>query len=275
MPFLAFDLDAFENCVAIAQGCGLRAEQVSHGLLMLWRHCWRSKTDHVTTAHLKAFFAGADVCEMLLTFGHLEASELGWRVRGAAKYLKVTEARSANGKANSGNLKRGTKQPEIPGSSPVAPRQPPGSAPALTANSQQPLKDSSADKCPADVVELKKPPKPKTPSRQQAFFAEAQRIRCEKHPLLQPERVDDKDIPKLNANLKRPLDAVGVAGATAAWLAYLDDQYAADRRWPWGLFISDWERHHAKTLLIGVATGPPRVPVVAQATPNPYPEQYR
>lgn len=131
MPYLAFDLDAFENCPAIGQGCGLLASQVSHGLLMTWRHCWREKTDRITTAHLKAFFCGADVVEMLLVFGHIEASEEGWRVRGAAKWLKVVDARSANGKANAGNLKRGTK-------SPVHSRQDPGSAPALAASSQQP-----------------------------------------------------------------------------------------------------------------------------------------
>ncbi len=89
MPYLAFDLDAFENCGAVASGCGLREEQVSHGLLKLWRHCWREKTDGITTGHLKAFFSGVDACEMLLTFGFIAATETGWRVRGVEKYLKL------------------------------------------------------------------------------------------------------------------------------------------------------------------------------------------
>ncbi len=148
MPFLAFDLDAFENCANIAQGCGLRAADVSHGLLSLWRHCWRAKTDHVTTAHLKAFFAGADVCEMLLTFGLIAATELGWRVRGAQKYLDIDKARSDNGKkaAANGNLQRGRQDLKKARKSPAGLQQVSStgsnSAPALSANSQQPTANS-------------------------------------------------------------------------------------------------------------------------------------
>ncbi len=79
----------------------------------------------------------------------------------------------------------------------------------------------------------------------------------------------------LNATLKPPLDKVGLAGLTAAWVVYLDDPYAAARQWPWGLFVSDWQRHHAKTLLFPAPTGPPSRPVVPTTAPNPYPEQFR
>lgn len=142
MPYLAMDLDAFENCAHIGNGCGLRAEQVSHGLLSLWRHCWREKTDRITTAHLSAFFFGSNPCEMLVTFGHLEATEAGWRVRGVAKWLKVQVAQSEAGKAHSGNLKRGRKDLQKaenpPGGLRLSSGSPSGSPPALAASSQQP-----------------------------------------------------------------------------------------------------------------------------------------
>lgn len=255
--YLAYSLDAFANCGPIGACCGLPAEKVSHGNLLLWQYVWRTKSDIVTTNHLIGFFFGVNPCEALLTFGHLEATVGGWRVKGAAEWLKVMNAQSNAGKTHAGNLKKGAKTPEtLPAPSRLTPEngvepgpKPAGSLPALPASSQQPLKDYAPPNGDAQVE-----PKPKRPSRQQAFFVEAQRIRCSKHPLLQPERAD-KDVAKLNASLKQPLDRIGVAGMTAAWLAYLDDAYAAARQWPWGLFISDWERHHGKTLLIG--TGPP------------------
>jgi len=151
VPYLAFDLDAFENCAVIGNGCGLQAAQVSHGLLTLWRHCWIKKSDSVTTAHLKGFFFGADVCEMLLTFGHIEATEAGWRVKGAAKYLNLEATRSANGKkaAANGNLKRGSKAPTGPQQTPSTGS---NSAPALSSSIQHPTSTK------AKALAGKKPP---------------------------------------------------------------------------------------------------------------------
>lgn len=141
--FLPFELDLFANCGPIGMACGLPVEKVTHGLLLLWQHVWRTKIDRVTTGHLRGFFFGSEPCEALLTFGVLEATEGGWRVKGAAEWLRVMGAQSQAGKAKAGNLQKGRKDlsgsppasvPEVPVSVP----KPSGSPPALPATSHQP-----------------------------------------------------------------------------------------------------------------------------------------
>lgn len=192
MPYLAFDLDALDNCPAIAAACGLKSSEVSHGLLHLWKWCWREKTDKVTTTHIHGFF-GVNACEALLAFGHIAASADGWRVRGAKKYLKVGEARSRAGKTSQGNLKRGKNPgpsappllvalPETsPGTLPAPagglPENLPGTLPALqpAASSQQPaaVKGSVAKK-PAT-------PDPRAYPLQLALEADFEAVRGEKY----------------------------------------------------------------------------------------------
>lgn len=158
--FLPFELDLFRSCGPIGMACGLPAEQISHGLLLLWEHVWRSKNDRVTTGHLKGFFFGGNPCEALLTFGVLEATEDGWRVKGAKEWLRVMSAQSESGKTHSGNLQRGRK--DLSGSPPAptpkkgeAGDKPDGSPPALPATSHQ---------LPATKEEKPVAKKPATPS---------------------------------------------------------------------------------------------------------------
>ncbi len=143
-PYLSVDFDVLEKVGPAGAACGLSEERVFLALGKLWLYCWRNKTEHVTTTHLLGFFYGVNACEALLTFGFIAATPNGWRVKGADRWLFVQKARSENGKAQSGNLKRGTqpgpgKLPAPPIESPACPRDPPGtpsgSAPALTASS--------------------------------------------------------------------------------------------------------------------------------------------
>lgn len=181
-PYLAFEFDALEHCAPLGAACGLREEQVCLSLLKLWRFCWRSKTDLITTTHITGFFYGTDASKALVAFGFIEANTTGWRVKGADRWLFVQRARSENGlkAAANGNLKRGKKSPvplqQTPNkapkvsSTPPAPLQHPlqhpsstageplqqssNSAPALTASSEQraansELKDPAGKKQPA------------------------------------------------------------------------------------------------------------------------------
>lgn len=139
--FLPYELDAFDAASSIATSCGAPVQNITHGNLLLWRHVWRTKNDIVTTAHIQAFF-GTNACEALVLFNHLEATEKGWRVKGAAEWLRVVTAQSEAGKRNSGNLNRGPRLP--PGSLPAsasksaeAGDKPAGSLPALPATSDQ------------------------------------------------------------------------------------------------------------------------------------------
>lgn len=147
--YLAYSFDALENAPAIATFCSVPVEKITHGSLMMWRHVWRTQNDIVTTAHVRAFY-GCDACEALVLFKQLEASEDGWRVKGAAEWLRVMGAQSDSGKEHAGNLKKGPKPSapafEPPAETPPAPlRLPPPKStqagenlPALTASSQQP-----------------------------------------------------------------------------------------------------------------------------------------
>ncbi len=168
--FLPFELDAFANCGPIGHQCGLRIEQVSHGMLSLWLHVWRTKNDVVTTGHLSAFFFGANPCEALLTFGHLEATESGWRVKGAKEWLRVMSAQSEAGKAKSGNLQRGRQ--DLSGSPPAsalksaeAGDKPSGSPPALPETRDHPPPTSIKS------IAGQKPPAPK-PTRETDLLCE-------------------------------------------------------------------------------------------------------
>jgi hypothetical protein len=111
--YIAFELDAFDDAEAAARAAGTSADVIMAGLLRLWRHCWRHKTDQVVPSQLLGIF-GTSVSPALVAFGFLEELEAGFRVRGAERYLRIQKARSAGGKAASGNLKQNQKPPKKP-----------------------------------------------------------------------------------------------------------------------------------------------------------------
>lgn len=149
MSYLAFDLDALKMVPDCARSSGLSEAELGYGLVRLWSYCWTVKTDRVKPAHLGGFFGGPDrsalICA-LIAFEFLEGDAEGnYRVRGADRYLRITDAQSRGGKRAKNNLRRGTSKPEVePGTSPgclpgVAGEQPEvsrESAPALTPNTE-------------------------------------------------------------------------------------------------------------------------------------------
>jgi len=146
MSYLAVDLDAKTAMPKVARAAGLSVGDVAWGLMELWEHAWREKTDVATGPVLAGCFGGgAATTDALVAFGFLEPTQDGYRIRGASRYLRIQEARSRGGKASSGNLKRGPRKARQPGSAlgslPAAaggqPGSVPGSAPALTASSEQ------------------------------------------------------------------------------------------------------------------------------------------
>ncbi len=125
MSYIAFDLDALNVVPDVAAACGLPAGDVAHGLLKLWAWCFREKTDLVSSTHLAGFFGGKPAGGALEAFGFLHQEDQKWRVRGASRYLRITEARRKGGLAAAKNL--------IPGGPARAQRQPrvqPSSSPA-------------------------------------------------------------------------------------------------------------------------------------------------
>lgn len=154
MPYIAFDLDAISSVPDVARSANTTEGAVAWGLLRLWQWCWRIKTDVVTPDHIRGFF-GCDATAALEAFGFLEAIGDGtFRVKGAARYLRLQEARSRGGHAAKQHLIPGARQKssaQRPAES--QPRDTPetlsalraqnalGFDSALTSTIEQPLKD--------------------------------------------------------------------------------------------------------------------------------------
>lgn len=113
--YIAFELRALEEAANIARSAGVSEDTIIAGMARMWAHGWRVKSAVVQAVHVRGFF-GADVSEALVAFGYLERTDEGLRIRGADRYLRIAQARSAGGKKAAGNLKRGA---ELPGSSPA------------------------------------------------------------------------------------------------------------------------------------------------------------
>ena len=145
MSYLAFDLDALNVARDVGNACAIPEERMTHGLLRMWAWCFREKVEHVEPVQVRGFFGTDEAVAALTAFGFLAADGERLRVRGAGRYLRVSEARSEGGKKAAGNLKRGTKRPgeepeDLPGFAPAgAGREPgplPGCAPALTPSTE-------------------------------------------------------------------------------------------------------------------------------------------
>lgn len=131
MPYIAFELDALAKVPYVAAAAGVDPAKITHGLANLWAWCWKAKSAVVTDVHLRGFF-GCDAAASLTAFNFLELIPLGFRVRGAERYLRVSAARSKGGHAAKGNLNRGRK------SGPAKGVQPAGSAGSQPESSREP-----------------------------------------------------------------------------------------------------------------------------------------
>ncbi len=109
MPYIAFDLDAIGLVPKVARSGNVSEGVIAWGLVQLWEWCWREKASTVTEVHLRGFF-GCDVPDSLVAFGFVVPQEVGFRVRGADRYLRLNEARSKGGHAAKGNLIPGARQ---------------------------------------------------------------------------------------------------------------------------------------------------------------------
>lgn len=147
MSYIAFDLDALNVARDVGAAAGIPEERITHGLLRMWAWCFREKTEHVTDTHVRGFF-GSACAGILLSFGFLAkadgfdcATDITYRVRGAERYLRVSEARSKAGKAraasagrNAGRLTSTT--PAATSTAPAHNQHTTSTAPALTPSTE-------------------------------------------------------------------------------------------------------------------------------------------
>lgn len=113
MPYLQVELDALKRCPDVARVTGLPDLVVTGGLVRMWAHCWECGSDVLRPIQLVALFGCRDkelLAEALEAFGFLEPVDGGYRVKGAARYLRLDDGRSKGGKAAAGNLIPGARQ---------------------------------------------------------------------------------------------------------------------------------------------------------------------
>lgn len=139
MPYIAYDLDALNEAPNLARAGGITEDAAVAGLVRMWAACFRAKTDTVDRTRLPAFFGSVtdQLVTALLASGFLESTDNGFRVRGAERYLRISEARKEGGRKAKGNL----KQHRLPAGSPPAqagaqPEKSTGSTPALTPSTE-------------------------------------------------------------------------------------------------------------------------------------------
>ncbi len=284
MSHIAFDLDALPLVPKVARSAGIGEAVVGWGLTQMWEWCWREKTDKVTTNHLRGFF-GTELGAIMVDFGFLEAIGSGvWRVRGAARYLRIQEGRERGGRNAKGNLKQ--YQPKLPSGTRDAvgqvvdkllkPDQPKTVEPVAShrlASGLPPADDrhtsrhtsrldtglsaTSDERLALEAIAGQAPPaakKSRKPSAQEQFFGWTQ----DELSKIDPRRVPEKppDVVVLNSQLKDPLDAIGRKGLELAWRAFVKDAGAATNGWPWAWFVKQWPKHHNAALRNGSQSQP-------------------
>ncbi len=98
--FIQVELKVIEvHAPALARAMGVDTAQVVGSLALLWHRCWSTKSDSVLPLELRGFFPHPDAGPLLAAFGFLEDAGGTWRVRGAERYLRITEQRREAGAA--------------------------------------------------------------------------------------------------------------------------------------------------------------------------------
>lgn len=119
MSSLEVDLRFLEvDAPAAARAAAVDEDRVIAGAMRLWKMCWALKRDTVSRVEVAGAFGPVRLEDLIaaLEMALLEPVEGGrWRVRGAARYLRIIAGRSAGGHAAKGNLVPGAKQKKASG----------------------------------------------------------------------------------------------------------------------------------------------------------------
>lgn len=272
MPYLAFDLEAMEKAPNVARAAHITEDAAIAGMARMWKHCWHEKTDEVNAVTIQGFF-GADAAIALVAFKFLEPQGTVYRVRGAARYLRIAKGKSEGGKKAARNL--------IPGG-PGRKTEPPPADPEPSGPLGLP--SAAAEPQPSTPLGSGSALTPSTEHRTPIKKPQQQQQAAEVDPPVATSRVAPTSAPQLvpdsadfepdddgryaigpwgfwgwhtEARHKRSLfdegrppdtwkawcDAalakVGPDGLSGAYLRYLDDDSFAQRGWPVRVFMSE------------------------------------
>ena len=100
-PFVQFELDAEKKAPTLASALRIHVSTAFGGLVRMWLHVYNNKTETITAFYLRSFFDADTVLvgEALVELGFAEQVEATtWRVKGASRYTRLSDARSEAGK---------------------------------------------------------------------------------------------------------------------------------------------------------------------------------
>lgn len=96
-PYIAIELEVFDDVPAMAQDLGLTEDRCGWQLMKLWRRCWQQRTAIISAKVVEAFLPGA--LEVLQAFDYLERDPDGQvgmvRIRGLERYMRIKAAQVA------------------------------------------------------------------------------------------------------------------------------------------------------------------------------------
>jgi len=94
--YIAVDLKVVEVLAPmVARSAGISEDRALAGLVRLWHRCWSTTSDVVTLSQLGGCFGGEaiELIAKVLSDDFLEPVDGGYRVRGAARYLRLKASR--------------------------------------------------------------------------------------------------------------------------------------------------------------------------------------
>lgn len=165
--YIAFDLDALNVARDVGNACGLEEAYVTHGMLRMWSWCFRTKTDSVNGEHVRGFF-GADATAALIAFGFLTPDGSAFKVRGAERYLRLSEARKKGGLAAKkhlipGAIHKKTQPKDLPKGQPKISPRPAEEQPKSVLGSAWALSPNTKHLLPNTVLNTSAPNSAETP----------------------------------------------------------------------------------------------------------------
>ncbi len=96
-PYIAIELEVFDDVPAMAQDLGITEERCGWQLMKLWRRCWQQRTAIIHARVVEAFLPGG--LEVLQAFAYLEIDPDGQagmvRIRGLDRYMRIKAAQTA------------------------------------------------------------------------------------------------------------------------------------------------------------------------------------
>lgn len=179
MPYLQLDLDAKKRMPLVAKASGISNGDVMWGLSDLWELAWGTKREVISDVELSGCFGPGELVRAALeAHRFVERVPEGWRVKGADRYLRISDARSEAGKTRSATAQRDEKgrliKSSLSSTRPALAGEPASNGPALTPNTehQSPRDSKTTPLSTSSTFELalQEPPVAKAPDDAQQVF---------------------------------------------------------------------------------------------------------